>query len=77
MSEIQFYHSMTMRCFHQNVKIPLLNECSNNIPLSEMVPYWRLIFLKGFKLRLKGIFELDLQNGHVNEDLRTVEANIC
>ena len=42
-----------------------------------MVPYWRLIFLKGFKLRLKGIFELDLQNGHVNEDLRTVEANIC
>ena len=34
-------------------------------------------FLKGFKLRLKGIFELDLQNGHLNEDLRTVEANIC
>jgi hypothetical protein len=35
------------------------------------------IDLRGFKLRLKGIFELDLQNGNVNEDLSTVEANIC
>ena len=45
--------------------------------ISKMVPYWRLIFLKGFKRRLKGIFALDLQDGHVNDDLRTLEANIC
>ena len=39
-----------------------------------MVPYWRLIFLKGFRKRLKGIFALDLQDGHVYDDIRTLNC---
>ena len=39
--------------------------------ISKMVPHWR-IFLEGIKKRLKGIFALDLQDGHVNDDIRTL-----
>ena len=45
--------------------------------ISKMVPYWRLIFLKGFKWRLKGTFALDLQDVNINDDFRTLETNIC
>ena len=62
MSEIHFYQSMSKWYFHQNVKIMLLNERWYHILLSFKYPKWFDIggwyFLKGFKLRLKGIFEL-------------------
>ena len=41
-----------------------------------MFPYWRLIFAKGFRRKLKGIFALDLQDRHVNDDIRTSIVNI-
>ena len=39
-----------------------------------MAPYWRLIFLKGFKRTLKGIFAPDLQDGDANDDIRTLNC---
>ena len=45
--------------------------------MSLKYPKWFLIGgknLKGFKRRLKGIFALDLQDGHVNDDIRTLNC---
>ena len=80
MSEIHFYQSMSKWYFHQNVKIMLLNERWYHILLSVKHPKWFDIggwyFLKGFKLRLKGIFELALLDEHVNDNLRNLEVNV-
>ena len=81
MSEIQFYHSMSMWYFHQNVKITVLNGCRNCISLYLKYQKWFDIggscFFKGFKWRLRCIFLLDLHDGYVKDHSSTSEVNIC
>ena len=69
-----------------NVKVVLSSKCQDR-PIEWMLTLHSFVFgiskmvcyfsLKGFKRRLKGIFALDLQDGQVYDDLRTLEPNIC